>query len=78
MKAMILAAGQGTRLKPLTNHRPKATMEVGGAPLICHQLGWLAGAGVTEVVINLHHFGEQIESLRRQRRGLRPDRALQS
>ena len=62
MKAMILAAGQGTRLKPLTNHRPKATMEVGGAPLICHQLGWLAGAGVTEVVINLHHFGEQIEA----------------
>ena len=62
MKAMILAAGQGTRLKPLTNHRPKATMEVGGAPLICHQLGWLAGAGVTEVVINLHHFGEQIRA----------------
>ncbi len=62
MKAMILAAGQGTRLKPLTNHRPKATMEVGGAPLICHQLRWLASAGVTEVVINLHHFGEQIEA----------------
>jgi len=62
MKAMILAAGQGKRLKPLTNHLPKAMMEVGGAPLICHQLGWLAGAGVTEVVINLHHFGEQIEA----------------
>ena len=62
MKAMILAAGQGTRLRPLTDRCPKAMMEVGGAPLIGHQLGWLAGAGVTEVVINLHHFGEQIEA----------------
>ncbi len=62
MKAMILAAGLGTRLKPLTDHCPKAMLEVGGAPLIHHQLGWLAGAGVTEVVINLHHLGEQIEA----------------
>ena len=62
MKAMILAAGKGERLRPLTNHQPKAMMEVGGAPLICHQLGWLKDAGVTDVVINLHHLGEQIEA----------------
>lgn len=62
MKAMILAAGRGARLKPLTDRRPKPMMEVGGAPLIGHQLRWLAGAGVKEVIINLHHLGEQIET----------------
>ena len=62
MKAMILAAGRGTRLKPLTDHRPKPMMEVGGKPLIAHQLRWLAEAGVSEVIINLHHLGEQIEA----------------
>ena len=62
MKAMILAAGRGTRLKPLTDHRPKPMMEVGGRPLIAQQLRWLAEAGVAEVIINLHHLGEQIEA----------------
>ena len=62
MKAMILAAGRGARLKPLTDRRPKPMMEVGGAPLIGHQLRWLAGAGVKEAIINLHHLGEQIET----------------
>ena len=62
MKAMILAAGRGTRLKPLSDHRPKPLMEVGGKPLIAHQLRWLAEAGVSEVIINLHHLGEQIEA----------------
>lgn len=62
MKAMILAAGCGTRLKPLTDHRPKPMMEVGGQPLIGHQLRWLAEAGVSEVIVNLHHLGEQIEA----------------
>ena len=62
MKAMILAAGRGTRLKPLTDRRPKPMMEVGGAPLIGHQLRWLAEAGASEVIINLHHLGEQVEA----------------
>lgn len=63
MKAMILAAGRGERLRPLTDTTPKPLIEVGGKPLIAWQLGRLKAAGVTEVVINLAHLGEQIESL---------------
>ena len=59
---MILAAGKGERLRPLTNTTPKPMLEVGTEPLIAHQLGWLKAAGITEVVINLHHLGEQIEA----------------
>jgi MurNAc alpha-1-phosphate uridylyltransferase len=62
MKAMILAAGRGERLKPLTDHTPKPMLPVAGKPLIAHQLGWLRAAGITEVVINLHHLGEQIQA----------------
>jgi len=60
MKAMVFAAGRGTRLKPLTDTRPKALVEVGGEPLIAHVLRRLVAAGVTEAIINLHHFGELI------------------
>ena len=60
MKAMVFAAGRGTRLKPLTDTRPKALVEVGGVTLLEHTLRRLAAAGVAEVIINLHHFGEQI------------------
>ena len=60
MKAMILAAGRGTRLRPLTDTRPKALAEVNGRPLLAHVLGRLVAAGVTEVIINLHHLGTQI------------------
>ena len=60
MRAMILAAGRGERLRPLTERIPKAMAEVGGEPLLAHQLRWLAGVGVREVVINLHHLGQQI------------------
>lgn len=59
---MILAAGRGERLAPLTDHTPKPMVNIGGKPLICHQLAWLRRAGVAEVVINLHHLGEQIEA----------------
>ncbi len=62
MKAMILAAGRGERLKPLTDQTPKPMLPVQGMPLLEHQIGWLKGAGITELVINLHHLGEQIES----------------
>ncbi|MAT85320.1 MAG: mannose-1-phosphate guanylyltransferase [Gammaproteobacteria bacterium] len=60
MKAMILAAGRGERLRPLTDRVPKALAPVGGEPMLAHQLRWLAAAGIREVVINLHHLGEQI------------------
>lgn len=62
MKAMILAAGRGTRLAPLTNHTPKPMLAVKGKPLIEWQIRALAQAGIRDLVINLHHLGEQIES----------------
>lgn len=60
MKAMILAAGRGERMRPLTEHTPKPLLRAGGKALIEHQLDSLAAAGVSEVVINLAHLGEQI------------------
>ncbi len=61
-KAMILAAGRGERLRPLTDHTPKPMVEVQGRPLLAHQIEWLCRAGIDELVINLHHLGEQIEA----------------
>lgn len=61
MKAMILAAGRGERMRPLTDHTPKPLLEVGGKPLIAWHLERLAKAGFKEVVINHAHLGEQIE-----------------
>ena len=58
---MILAAGEGTRLRPLTLETPKALMPVGEAPLIEHQLYWLKSYGISEVAINLHHLGDRIK-----------------
>lgn len=60
MKAMIVAAGLGTRLKPLTDSIPKALVPVGSKQLIGHVISKLIAAGVSEIVINLHHFPEQI------------------
>ena len=60
MNAMIFAAGLGTRLKPYTDHCPKAMVEVAGKPMIAHQLLKLRDAGFQRVVINVHHFAEQI------------------
>jgi NDP-sugar pyrophosphorylase family protein len=60
MKAMILAAGLGTRLQPLTNHRPKALVEVGGRTLLEITLSRLRAFGVREVIVNTHHFAEMI------------------
>lgn len=57
---MIFAAGLGTRLKPYTDHCPKAMVEVAGRPMIAHQLMKLHQAGFQRVVINVHHFAEQI------------------
>jgi NDP-sugar pyrophosphorylase family protein len=60
MKAMILAAGLGTRLRPLTNDRPKALVEVGGRTLLEITLSRLRGFGIREVIINVHHFGDMV------------------
>lgn len=57
---MILAAGRGERLRPLTDHTPKPLVAIAGEPLIAHQLRWLAAAGIHDIVINLHHLGEAI------------------
>jgi NDP-sugar pyrophosphorylase family protein len=61
MKAMILAAGLGTRLRPLTDARPKALLPIAGKPLIVWNLLLLRNHGITEVIINLHHLGNLIE-----------------
>ncbi|MGE4550847.1 MAG: sugar phosphate nucleotidyltransferase, partial [Opitutales bacterium] len=60
MKTMILAAGYGKRLRPLTDHTPKPLVEVGAKPLIVHHLEKLAAAGFHDVVINLGHLGDKI------------------
>ena len=62
MRAMILAAGRGERMRPLTDITPKPLLKVGGKPLIIWHLERLAAAGFTEVVINHAHLGEQIEA----------------
>lgn len=62
MKAMILAAGVGDRMRPLTDHTPKPLLTVGGAPLIDYHLRHLGAAGVRDVVINVSHLGSQIEA----------------
>ena len=61
MRAMILAAGRGERLRPLTERIPKPLIPVAGEPLIVHQLRWLHRAGIRDVIINLHHLGDAIE-----------------
>lgn len=58
---MILAAGRGERLRPLTDSQSKPLLPIAGVPLIVHQLGWLRRAGVSEVVVNTHHLAAQVE-----------------
>lgn len=60
MKAMILAAGLGTRLRPLTNYQPKAMVEVNGKPLIEIIIRRLKKYGFNDIIINVHHFADQI------------------
>lgn len=60
MKAMIFAAGLGTRLKPMTDQKPKALLPIEGKPMLEHIILKLKNAGFTHIVINIHHLGEQI------------------
>jgi mannose-1-phosphate guanylyltransferase len=60
MRAVLLAAGLGTRLAPLTDSIPKILAPLGGRPLLEHQLAYLEQGGVTEVAINVHHHAEEV------------------
>lgn len=60
-RAMILAAGLGTRMQPLTDNTPKPLVPVGGKPLINHVLDRLAAVGVETAVVNVHHMADQVE-----------------
>lgn len=60
MKAMILAAGKGTRMRPLTDTRPKVLIDVGGMTLLEHTILYLKYFGVTEIIVNVHHHAAQI------------------
>lgn len=62
MKAMIFAAGLGTRLKPITDSLPKALVPVAGKPLLEHVARKLKAAGIDEAVVNVHHFADKIET----------------
>lgn len=69
MEAMILAAGLGTRLRPLTDRLPKALIEVGGIPVLERVARRLIDAGAERLVINVHHLGQQIRAFVAGRRG---------
>ena len=62
MRAMILAAGRGERMRPLTDHTPKPLLRAGGKPLIVHHIEHLAAAGFLDILINHARFGQQIEA----------------
>ncbi|MDE6325398.1 MAG: NTP transferase domain-containing protein, partial [Duncaniella sp.] len=60
MRGMVFAAGLGTRLRPLTLDRPKALVEAGGEAMLGHVMRRLVAAGVTEAVVNVHHFPDMV------------------
>lgn len=59
---MVLAAGLGTRLRPLTDKVPKAMVPVAGLPMISYALGWLSSQGIREVIVNTHYLGKVLEA----------------
>lgn len=60
MKAMILAAGLGTRLGTLTENMPKALVNVNGKPMLEHVIDYMKSYGINEIIVNVHHYGEQV------------------
>jgi len=60
MKAMIFAAGLGTRLYPITKDRPKAMAEVNGITLLEHNIRFIAAQGFDEIIVNVHHFADKV------------------
>ena len=69
MKALVFAAGLGTRLKPLTDSIPKALVQVGGEPLLSHVMRKLEAAGIEDIVVNVHHFADLIINYLREQDG---------
>jgi len=69
MKAMLFAAGLGTRLKPFTDHNPKALAEVNGKTLLEHNIRYLQRFGIYDVIVNVHHFADKIEEAIRDHDG---------
>jgi N-acetyl-alpha-D-muramate 1-phosphate uridylyltransferase len=72
LTAMVLSAGQGERMRPLTLRMPKPLVPLAGRPLIDHVLGRLDAAGVTKAVVNVHYLPDQLETYLRSRDGQRP------
>jgi NDP-sugar pyrophosphorylase family protein len=62
MKAMVFAAGEGTRLRPLTLSRPKPMLDIGGKPLLEHTFLWLKRYGITQIAVNLHYKGDFVQN----------------
>lgn len=63
MKAMIFAAGLGTRLRPITDNKPKALVEVGGVPMLRRVIENLKRYEIDEIVVNVHHFPDRIKNI---------------
>ncbi len=69
MKAMILAAGLGTRLKPFTNNHPKALALVNGKTLLQRNIEYLTSFGIKDIIVNVHHFADQIKTILEKNNG---------
>ncbi|HEY5405521.1 MAG TPA: sugar phosphate nucleotidyltransferase, partial [Ginsengibacter sp.] len=69
MKAMIFAAGLGTRLKPFTDEHPKALVVINGKTLLQRNIEYLAKFGINDVIINVHHFADQIQKTLAKNKG---------
>ena len=67
VRAMIFAAGLGTRLKPFTDAHPKALAPVNGKPLLQRNIEYLMYFGIRDIIVNVHHFAEQIKDFLREK-----------